>query len=95
MDALHIQIPKYYKVKENQTLSDIARAFGVAERAIVSLNRLTGEPKEGEIIEIPAPSGNAYVVKAGDTKTLLCGSEENYREKNGTDIMYLGMRVIL
>lgn len=95
MDALKIRIPKYYKVKDNQTLFEIARAFGVAERAIVVCNQLTQPPKTGDILTIPTFCGNAYTVKAGDTKTLLCGSEENYRKKNGTDVFYLGMRVIL
>jgi hypothetical protein len=34
-------------------------------------------------------------VQAGDTKALLCGSEKNYRIRNGTDVFYPGMKVHL
>ena len=86
---------KWYQVKKGQTVQDIANAFCVSERLLVYLNGLTAQPYAGQILEIPNASGNIYTVKAGDTKTLLCGSEENYRRKNGTDILYIGMRVIL
>ena len=45
------------------------------------------------VLKIPEARGNEYFVQEGDTKALLCGSEENFRLKNGTDIFYIGMRI--
>lgn len=92
---LRVQQKKYHKVQDGQTLSDIARAYHVAERLLVQENGLQAPPKKGQILKIPENKGNAYTVKAGESKSLLCGNEENYRTKNGTDIFYIGMRVIL
>ena len=83
----------YYQVKRGQTLQEIANYFFVAERLLVQVNGLSVPPHAGQILLIPAMSGNAYTVQEGDTKVLLCGNEENYREKNGTDIFYIGMKV--
>ena len=90
---LKFETTRYYKIKEGQTLREIAAAFSVAERLLVKENGLTAEPKTGQILKIPFERGNGYTVRAGDTKALLCGSEENYAKKNGTDIFYIGMFV--
>ncbi len=95
MERLQLKIPKFYKVKKGQTLREIARAFCVAERALVAVNDLTAQPYAGQILRIPTTKGNAYTAREGDTKTLLCGSDETYKKKNGTNELYLGMRVIL
>ena len=92
---LKMRIGKWYQVKDGQTVADIAKAFCVAERLLVQENGLREEPKAGQILKIPQARGNVYVARAGDTKKLLCGSDENYQAKNGTDILYIGMRVIL
>lgn len=86
---------RYYQVKKGQTLREIAAYFSVSERLLAKENRLTCPPHAGQILVIPKERGNAYTVRAGDTKTLLCGSEENYARKNGTDAFYIGMRVLL
>ena len=86
---------KYYKVKEGQTLQQIAEYFSVSPRLLVQANGLSAQPSAGRILEIPEQKGNAYTVREGDVKALLCGSEENFRKKNGTDAFYIGMRVIL
>ncbi len=86
---------KIYRVQAGQTLKEIACFFGVSEFLLAKCNHLNAPPKAGQILFIPNERGNAYVVKAGDTKALLCGSVENFERKNGTDILYLGMRVIL
>ena len=92
---LKIRRVKYYQVKEGQKLCDIAEFFSVAEGLLIKENGLKEEVKTGQIICIPSEYGNAYIVQAGDTKEMLCGSEENYRRKNGVDTFYIGMRVIL
>ena len=92
---LKLEKRKFYRVKKGQTLREISRAFGVAERVLIKTKALFSEVWEGQILRIPACCGNAYTARVGDSKALLCGSEENYREKNGTDALYLGMRVIL
>lgn len=84
---------RYYKVKKEQTLPEISAYFSVAEYLLVKENGLTKPPFAGQVLRIPAERGNAYTVREGDTKELLCGSEENYFRKNGTDIFYIGMRV--
>ena len=92
---LKTEIPRMYKVKRGQTIRDAAEAFRLHESAIIACNRLDGEPREGEILRIPDLRGNLYTARAGEDKKLLCGSEENFREKNMTDLLYPGMRVLL
>ena len=92
---LKIHIPKFYQVKEGQTLRKIAEAFSVAEGKLIADNCLYAPIFAGQILRIPQERGDAYIVQAGDTKELLCGSAENYFRKNGTHIFYIGMRVIL
>ncbi|MBR2442501.1 MAG: LysM peptidoglycan-binding domain-containing protein [Clostridia bacterium] len=90
---LKTQPQRYYKVKTGQTLLAIAQYFSVSEYLLAKENGLTQAPFAGQILRIPSERGNAYTVREGDTKALLCGSEENYVRKNGTDIFYIGMRV--
>ena len=85
---------KFYKVKAGQTLREVATEFCVSEWKIVRENHLNSELWAGQILRIPAERGNAYIA-GEESKDLLCGSEENYFKKNGTDILYSGMRVIL
>ena len=84
---------RYYQVKKGQTLEEIADYFSVSERLLAQKIGLTKAPFAGQILTIPTERGNAYTVQEGDTKTLLCGSEENFHRKNGTDAFYIGMRV--
>ena len=84
---------RYYRVKKGQTLEEIAEYFSVSERLLVKENGLTEAPFAGQILTIPTERGNAYTVQEGDTKALLCGSEENFYRKNGTGAFYIGMRV--
>ena len=86
---------KYYRVKEGQTVREIAEYFSVSPYLLAKNNGLEREPAKGSILQIPKESGNVYVVQEGDSKALLCGSAESYTKKNGTDIFYIGMRVIL
>ena len=92
---LKMENTTYYKVKTGQTLRMVAKAFSVAEGRLVELNNLKEELYTGQILKIPPERGNAYIVQAGDTKELLCGSAERFRLYNGTDCFYIGMRVIL
>lgn len=85
---------KLYKVKRGQTLGEIAKRAGVTVYKLVQENGLTEEVAEGQILRLPV-RGNLYTVREGDSKKLLCGSEENYEKINGTGIFYLGMRVLL
>ena len=86
---------QYYKVKEGQTLREVADYFCVSERLLVKENSLTGELFAGQILKIPAQKGNVYTVREGDTKELLCGNAKAFEEKNGTADFYIGMKVIL
>ena len=86
---------EFYQVKAGQTLREIAVYFNVSEFALARLNGLTDEPQFGQVLEIPKERGNAYVARAEDTKSRLCGSDEAYERKNGTSVLYPSMRVIL
>lgn len=90
---LKIKRTKLYKVKSGQSIEEIAAAFSVSPWLLVKENGLTAQPFAGQILSIPDEVGDLYTVQAGDTKTLLCGSDENYAKKNGTDVFYIGMRV--
>ena len=86
---------QYYKVKEGQRLKEIAEYFSVSPYLLAKVNGLHEEPLPGCVLQIPAVQGNYYTVKEGDSKALLCGSAEEYEKKNGTDVFYIGMRVVL
>ncbi|MBE7068051.1 MAG: LysM peptidoglycan-binding domain-containing protein [Clostridiales bacterium] len=92
---LTIKKTKYYKVKNGQSLSDVARAFCVSARVLAKANGLSEELQKGQILRIPESAGNAYTATATDTPALLCGSGEKFIEKNGGAYLYPGMRVIL
>ena len=92
---LKTEIPKYYKVKLGQTVEKIAQAFCLPPSLLVKENALKSQPYEGQILKIPQTRGNLYTVRLGDDKTLLCGSEENFKKKNGTDLLYPYQNVFL
>lgn len=92
---LKIRKVKYHKVRLGQTVKSIARHYSCAERLLVKENGLKGQPFEGQILKIPSVRGHLYTVKDGDKKELLSGSEESYERKNGTDVLYPGMEVLL
>ena len=85
----------FYRVKRGQTLRKIAVAFCCPERLLASINSLTEEVEEGEILLIPPIEGNLYTVRGGESKALLSGSEEKFFEKNQTSCLYPTQRVIL
>lgn len=86
---------QFHTVRKGQSLSDIADFYCVSTYLLAKENGLREEVYAGQVLKIPNERGNVYFVQEGDTKALLCGSEENYEKKNGTDIFYIGMRVIL
>ena len=86
---------KYYRVKEGQGVREIAEYFSVSPYLLARCNGLYEEPSAGVILEIPTQRGNFYTVQAGDTKTLLCGSEERYNEINRTTFCYPGLKIFL
>lgn len=85
----------YHKVRQGQTLAEIAAYYSVSEYLLAKENGLREPPQTGMLLRIPSERGNAYTVREGDTKASLCGNEENFMRKNGTDVFYIGMRVIL
>ncbi len=95
MERLKREKSSYHTVRSGQTLKQIAEFFCVSERTLIAENGLSQPPTAGQILLIPKESGNSYTVNLGDDKTLLCGSDEAYERKNGTKIIYPGMRVVL
>ena len=87
--------PTYYRVKRGQTISSIAKTYNLPPRLLAAKNSLDEEVREGQVLEIPGSSGNLYVVRGGESKTLLCGSPENFERKNGTACFYVGQVVLL
>ena len=92
---LKMEIRKFYQAKAGQSVYDIADAFGVSPFKLSQINHLNEPIYAGQILRIPAETGNAYTVKAGEDKRLLCGGEERYFQQNGTHILYLGMKIRL
>lgn len=92
---LQVKRLQFHVVKEGQTLENIAKTYSVSPRALARENGLKEPPFAGQILRIPKECGNAYTVREGDTKELLCGSAENFARKNGGEAFYIGMRVIL
>ena len=85
---------QFYKVKRGDTIKGLSEQLPTTMYALIEKNCLTKEPIEGDILRLPPPA-KLYTVQAGDTKVLLCGSEEAYHTRNGTTVFYLGMRVCL
>lgn len=83
----------FYRVKKGQKLSDIAAAFCVPARVLAAINRLKEEPREGSVLQIPAERYNLYTVQGGESKQLLCGSAENFEQRNQTKYLYIGQTV--
>ncbi len=92
---LKFGVPLFYRVKSGQTLSCIARAFCVPVCLLARENNLSREPCAGQILKIPRNCGNEYRVKGGESRTLLCGSAENFYGRNGTHALYPSQRVFL
>ncbi len=84
-----------YRVKKGQTLNDVANTFFCPVSVLVRENALTSEISEGEVLRIPSERGNLYTVRGGESKTLLCGSDEAFYEKNGTHCLYPTQKVFL
>lgn len=84
----------WYQVKTGQSLKQIAEYFSVSAWALARENGLKEEVYAGQILCIPPTEGNAYTIREGDDKSLLCGSEEEYNRKNG-GAFYLGRRIRL
>lgn len=80
-------------MKTGQTVKEIADYFCVAPRLLIQENGLLEEPKTGQILSIPSHKGDAYTVRAGENKALLCGSEDRFKKMNGTSVFYIGMSV--
>lgn len=92
---LEMKTSAYYRVKRGQSLWDIAAAFRLPPRLIAACNHLNEEPQEGCVLYIPPQDGNLYIVKGGESKSLLCGSKENFEEKNRTKAFYPAQVVLL
>lgn len=95
IQMLKTNLKKYHKVLLGQSLGEIAAYYSVSPYLLARENGLKDKPQAGQILEIPTARGNVYTVREGDTKSLLCGSEERYEVLNGTTAFYVGMRVIV
>ncbi len=92
---LKTETRQFHKVLFGQSVEDIAAYYSVSPYLLARENGLTEAPTAGQILAIPKARGNRYTVREGDTKALLCGSEERFLEKNGTDAFYIGMEIVL
>ncbi len=84
---------RLYQVKRGQTATQIAQAFCLPLSRLIADNALKGEVREGQVLKIPDEEHNLYVVQGGESKTLLCGSEERYFALNGTQFLYVGQKI--
>lgn len=86
---------RYYRVKRGQTVYAIAKTFGLTAKVLAAHNGLTEEVRGGEVLEIPAIRRNLYTVRGGESKSLLCGSPEQFEERNATKLFYPGQEILL
>ncbi len=91
---LKLKEQKWYKVKRGQTLQTIATGLNTTAYALARENDLKEEVYEGQLLRVPE-ARPLYTAQAGDDKALLCGSEQAYVKRNGTQAFYPGMRVRL
>ena len=92
---LELKTPAWYRVKHGQTIRSIAQTYGLTPRILARENDLDEEVREGMLLKIPQAAGNLYTVRGGESMTLLCGSKENFCEKNGTEHLYIGQTILL
>ncbi len=92
---LELEQKTYYRLKRGQSLSDVARVYGIPPRVLAAVNGLKEEPWEGCVLQIPAERRNLYTVRGGESKAMLCGSDENFAERNKTQCLYIGQTVWL
>ncbi len=92
---LTLEEPKFYRVKQGQSLQMIARVFRIPPRVLAEHNRLTGEPPAGSVLELPAERHDLYLVQGRESKTLLCGSKEAFESRNRTPFLFPGQLVWL
>ena len=85
----------YYRVKRGQTIHTIAKAYDLPPRLLAAANNLEREVEEGQVLLIPQREGHLYVVRGGESKSMLCGSPEAFEKKNGTKWLYVGQLVVL
>lgn len=85
----------FYRVKQGQTLESIAKTFGYPPRYLAACNHLTGDVEEGQILLLPKERRNLYTLCGGESKSLLCGSIENFESRNRTKNFYIGQTVFL
>lgn len=80
-----------YTVRKGDTLSGIARIFGVSVNTIVWANEITGPLKEGQNLVVLPISGVRYTVKAGDTLQKIAekykGNAEEIASFNGLSLV--------
>jgi N-acetylmuramoyl-L-alanine amidase len=82
---------KKYTVKEGDTVSSIAQAFGITSDSVRWSNGLTGERvAAGKVLTIPPINGIVYTVKTGDTLDTLAAkysaSKEQIAEFNDAEL---------
>ncbi len=92
---LKLEEKQLHIVKQGQTLRSIARAYKIPETVLVLENGLQAEPYVGQVLALSKKRGDYYTAQAGDSHELLCGSKGNYKQKNGTEILYPQMKVWL
>lgn len=84
-----------YRVKKGQSVREIALTFGMPPRVLAAENALTREVTEGQILTIPQERCNLYTVRGGESKSLLCGSDEAFESRNRTKCLYPAQVVFL
>ena len=92
---LSLRIPEYYRVKKGQTLLEIAQTFLLPPRVLAFSNNLSKDPQEGAVLYIPPRCGNLYTVRGGESKRLLCGSDENFEKINCTKLLYPAQIILI
>lgn len=85
---LTLSRPNLYRVKRGQTIAQISHVFRVPVSVLVYENGLKEEVQEGDVLIIPPQASNCYLVRGGESKSLLCGSETQFEMKNKTTCLY-------
>lgn len=88
-------MPEFYRVKKGQTLREIAFTFRIPPCVLARENELCEEVHEGQVLKIPKCRVNLYTVRGGESKTLLCGSKENFEQRNRTKCLYPTQVIVL
>ena len=85
----------FYRVEQGDTLLSVSNKIKVAPSRLISLNNLTQEIAQGDLLYVEKPKTQCYKVMPLDTPTSIAKKfdidQKELLEKNGVDYVFYGL----